>query len=404
LTAIEANTRGGLTEWLRSGGRVLVPLLVLGVGAVIAFYLMSTRPSAERRVTQPQARLVEIETASWVTREAKVETVGVVVPARRVELRVAVSGDVVEIAAQLEPGGRFRAGDVLLRIDPRDYELAIRQRRADLAEAEAELALEMGNQTVAQREFAILGEEILPSERELVLREPQLRASRARIERARAALQAAELDRERTAVRAPFDAIVEQRSVELGSRADAGTVVATLVATDTYWVEVALAVADLRWIDVPDADGIGSPAQLWLEGAWPEGVTRSGHVVRRYAGLETEGRLARLLIAVADPLGDGSSDGRKPAMLLGSVVRVELKGLPISGVPLARGWLHDDANVWLMTDANTLEIRPVAIGFRGRDEVIVTSGLTGGERIVVSDLAAPVAGMALRVATRDTDG
>lgn len=389
-------------SWRQRFGRMAAPLVVLAAGAGAAAYLMRTGPSAERRPAVVQARLVEVESVAWAARTALVEAVGVVVPARRVELRPEVSGTVVEVAANLEPGGLVLAGDVLLALDPRDFELAVDQRRADLAEAEAELRLEMGSQVVAEREFALLGEEISGVARELVLREPQLRTARARVERARAALRAAEIDRERTVLRAPFDAVVEDRFVERGSRIDGTAVAVALVARDEYWVEVGLPATDLRWIRLPDADGPGSAARVHPDAGDSGTVFRDGSVVRLRADLESEGRLARVLVSVPDPLATGRN-GLAP-LLLGAVVPVTIEGVVVEGIPIDRRHVREGDRVWVMRADDTLEIRTVTLGFRGRSEVFVTSGLEAGERLVTTDLATPVEGMALRVARARLDG
>lgn len=381
--------------------RVALPVLILLLGAGAARYLLGTGPSAERRPVQTQARLVDVEPARWTARPAAIEALGVIVPARRVDVRPEVTGVVRFVSEALEPGGRVSLGDVLLEIDGRDYELAVEQRRAELAEADAALRLEMGHQVVARRELELLGDEIVGQERSLVLREPHLQTARARVDRARAALAAAELDRERTVVRAPFDAIVEDRMAAPGLRIDSSSVVATLVARDQYWVEVALPQADLRWLQIADRDGAGSRARVWLDGNGGAAY-REGPVVRLRAGLEPEGKLARVLVAITDPLAPPLDGGG--ALLIGAVVSVAIDGVEVEGVPVDRRYLRDGAHVWIMAADDTLEIRQVEVGFRSRAEVFVTKGLTDGDRIVTTDLAAPVAGMALRVARKQADG
>lgn len=380
--------------------RFALPVLILLLGAGAAQYLLRTGPSAERRPVQAQARLVDVERARWTTRPAAIEALGVVVPARRVDVRPEVTGIVRVVSEALEPGGLVAMGDALLEIDARDYELAIEQRRAELAEADAALRLEMGHQVVARRELELLGDEIVGQERSLVLREPHLQTARARVDRARAALVAAELDRERTVVRAPFDAIVEERIAAPGLRVDSASVVATLVARDQYWVEVALPQTDLRWLQIGDRDAAGSRARVWLDGNGGAAY-REGSVVRLRAELEPEGKLAQVLISITDPLAPLNGGD---SLLLGAVVTVAIEGVQVEGVPLDRRYLRDGSWVWVMAGDDTLEIRRVEVGFRSRTEVFVTTGLADGDRIVTTDLAAPVTGMALRVARDQSDG
>ncbi len=390
---------------LRRIGSAILPLLVLAAGGVVAWYLMQSRPQAARKPAPRQARLVDTAMARHASYRIVVEAQGAVVPARRVDINPQVAGALVDVSPELEPGGRFAAGDVLAVVDPRDYELAIRQREAELAEAEAQLAVEMGNQEVARRESEILGDLVSEGRMDLVLRKPQLETAKARVAVARAALDVARLDLERTRVTAPFDAVVEARNVVLGSRVDATTTIATLVGTDEYRVEVTVPARDLRWLEIPHgADGTGSLARVADDSAWPAGTHRRGAVVRRLVDLEPEGRLARLLVAVPDPLALSLENADEPTLLLGAFVNVAMVGKSIEGVVLDRAYLRDGDAVWLVDNDNTLEIRSVEVAYRGPREVVIAGGLREGERIVASDLSTPVAGMPLRVSDRERHG
>ncbi|MDT8342760.1 MAG: HlyD family efflux transporter periplasmic adaptor subunit, partial [Longimicrobiales bacterium] len=167
---------------------------------------------------------------------------GTVVPARVVELHPRVSGEVVWVSGQLAPGGRLRQGETLLRLDTTDYELALQRLRTHLARAEADLAVEQGNQAIARREFELLGEVVGEADQSLLLRKPQLDAARATVDGVQAEIARAEVELERTTLRVPFNALVRSRAVDVGARVTQSTVLATLVGTDTYWVEAAVPV------------------------------------------------------------------------------------------------------------------------------------------------------------------
>jgi hypothetical protein len=101
-----------------------------------------------------------------------------------------------------------------------------------------------------------------------------------------------------------------------------------------------------------------------------------------------------LLVCVRDPLSLNSGD--LPTLLIGSYVRVEISGKTIfSVIPLARDHLRNGDVVWIMNLENGLEIRPVEIVFRNKLTVYVRHGLEPGERIVVTDIEAPVENMPL---------
>jgi len=371
---------------------------MVAVGGGVSVYWLTHRPTAQRRAPRQEARLVEVSRVQSGTQTVVVDAMGTVVPARTVQLASQVGGRVVWVSPHFIPGGRFDADADVLRIERKDYELGVEQRKSDLAKAEEDLKIEMGRQSVALREYELLGEEIREEDRELVLREPQRATAEAVVAAARASLEQARLDLERTTVRAPFNCMVQSRSAELGSQVNAGTALASLVGTDRYWVEVSVPADELRRISIPGFnDREGSPVRVCHEAAWGRDAFRAGTVLRLMSELEPEGRMARLLISVEDPLHLGVAAGARRPLILGSYVRVEVEGRELPDViRVPRAALRDGAQVWVMTGDGTLDIRGVAVEWSGRDDVYVSEGLSDGDVLVTSDLAAPVAGMALR--------
>lgn len=383
--------RGGrLLRGLLQGG---LALAVLAGAAAGVYALMSSEPSTERTAerTEP-ARLVETVAVERGDRTATVQAWGEVVPADEVEVAPRVGGEIVSVADDLEPGGRVRQGQVLARLDDSDYRVALRQARTELAKAEAALRIEQGNQKVAQTEAELLDRELSDQERDLVTRQPQLQQARADVEAARAAVEDAQLDLQRTEVRAPFDAVVQSVAVEVGSQVAAGAAIAQLFATDRYFVELAVPAGKLRWIEArAGGRGSGSTVVLANPSVWGQGRTRTGEVVRVRPDLSEPGRMARVLVEVVAPLD------REPPMLVGSYLRGRIEGgrLP-RVVALDRAFLREDDSVWVMTADDRLEIRAVEIAYRGPENVYVSVGLGDGDRVVTSEIATPANGMKLR--------
>ncbi len=382
----------------RRAQAALLPVGVLVACLGLAFVMLETGPVAERKPRSRLAHLVEVEPVGTTRERVRIQAMGTVVPARQIVLQPQVSGRIVEVDPEFVPGGHFAAGDVMVRIDPRDYELALRQRQSELTQARSDLQIEVGNQSVAALEYELLGEAVPDADRDLVLRQPQLESVRARVASAEAAVAQARLDLERSVIRAPFDALVLQRSIELGARVDSGTDLATLVDTSAYWVQVLVPVSQLAWIETGDRDrGPGSPALVSVPGGPAGRDRREGRVVRLLGNLETEGRMARLLVRVEDPIALQPEQAGMPRLLLDSFVNVRIEGRELDGVvAIDRSRVRDGDRVWVMNDEGELEIRDVTIAFRGEREVFVSDGLSAGERLVVSELSSPVAGMALR--------
>ncbi len=383
---------------------VLIPLVILGAGAYGAYTLMRTAPQAERtngKRGESTARLVEAIEVQAEDQQIVVEAMGLVTPARRVELQPLVDGEIVDLHPHLEQGGFIAAGEAVARIDPLDYELALRQVKAQVAQMESALEIEMGQQEIAREEFELLGEGIPDGEANLVLRKPQFESAKADLERARALLRAAELDLERTRVKAPFNSLVEEESAEIGAIASRNDAIAELVGTDRYWVELSVPVDTLRWIELPGPEGEGG-SRVWIydQAAWGPKAYREGRVIRFAASVDEQSRMATLVVGVEDPLALKPENQDQPKMLLGSYVTGMIYGSEIpEAVAIPREHLRENDTVWVMNGQGRLEIREVEVLWRGKADVITAGGLSDGEWIVTSNLSAPVEGMKIR-----TDG
>ncbi|MDD2389132.1 MAG: efflux RND transporter periplasmic adaptor subunit [Desulfobacterales bacterium] len=392
-------------RWKNIVFRGLLPLVVIAASVAVSLWLMETGPQAKSGPRTRNATLVSIRTVDYGPQQTVISGMGTVAAACSVELKPQVNGEIIELNGNLVPGGHFRKDEMLLKIDPTDYRLTVRELATDVAKVESDLQLEQGNQLIAQKEYNLLGETVSDQERALMLRRPQLENLRATLEAARAKLDQARVNLARTEIKAPFNAVVQSREVNQGTRVSESTVLATLVGTDAYWVEVSVTVSQLRWIRIPQTEkDPGSLVKIYDSAAWGDGVYRQGRVIRLEAGLEEQGRMARLLVQVEDPLSLQADSAGQPRMLIGAYVRVEIQG---QAVPLAaaieREFIRNGSSVWVMDAEGRLAIRPVKIAFRGMDRLLITGGIEPGERLVITDLAAPVEGMSLRTAD-DTAG
>ena len=381
--------------------KVLLSAVIL-VGAIAAYrYQLNTSPRAGRKKPPPQAKLVQVIPVRQADCTTTVRGDAVVMPAQEVMLRPQVTGQLVEISADVIPGGIVQAGQKLMAVDRRDYEILVRQRQYDVAKALKDMKVERGNQAIARQEYELLGEVISEEDRELVLREPQQASAQAAEESAKAALKKAQLDLSRCDVNASFNAIIQDKHVDLGATVSVNTNLVTLIGTDEAWVEVKVWIDKLKWLTIPRQNGEpGSTVKISNTLAWGADRYRTGRVVCLLGGLETQGRLARLLVAVEDPFCLKPENRDRPQLLMGSYVSAEIQGKTLTSVfPVKWSHLRGENNkVWIMDDENKLEIRPVQVVFRDGDQVYVTDGLAEGEKLLVTDIAAPVEGMSLRIA------
>ncbi len=384
---------------------VLLPLVVLGAGFGVFKWMKETRPVAGKKEAVKTAPLVRVTQVEAVTRPAQVVAKGVVRPARQVMLQSQVSGRLLWHHAQLVPGGLVQAEETLVRLDGRDYQLNIASQQAALKQAEQGLDLERGRQTVAEKELALFGDEV-PTTAEgkaLVLREPQLESAKASVESARSNIALSRLNLSRTTLKAPFNALVQAESVELGQLVQPQTQLATLVGTDTFWVQAAVPLAEVEWIRIPGVNGAsGSPVEV-VQRLGSQEVRRQGRVLRLTGEVDEAGQMAQVLVEVDDPLNlKGGAGESKLPLLLGSFVEVRIQGAELQNVvKVPREAVRGGGSAWVYVDGK-LEIRELEVAWREPDVVLVRGGLKAGEQLITSRLATPVHGMDVRAPAEET--
>jgi RND family efflux transporter MFP subunit len=381
--------------------RQLLPMMILAAGILGAWWLVANRPRAQREQVEPIPPMAQVVEAKRSVERVTIVAMGTVLPAKRVVLQPEVSGRIVEQSPQLLPGGLFKKGDVILQIDPRDYETAVKQQEAAVEQARLEVQLEKGRQVIAEREWKLLEEDIAldQSSQDLALRKPQQKNARVALEAAESALEQARLQLARTTVYAPFNAVVQEEFVDEGQLVNPQTQIATLIGTDRFWVQVSVPVDRLRWLAFSGTEGTDeSPVTVTQELSEGVSIRRSARLVRLLGDLDPVGRMARVLVEIDDPLGLNSKKrpGRIPLML-GAYVRVAIEGKNVAGVfSVPRTSIREGDQVWIMDEENRLVFRPVDILHRGKDRVLIRNGLQDGERIVTNRIPSPLPGMKLR--------
>ncbi len=388
--------------------RFVIPVAVIALAGFGAMWLLQGRPEAARREIEVRPTLVETLIPVAGSQVAEIVAYGTAEANRVLTLQPQVGGQVVELNDDLREGGRVTAGEPLLRIDARDYEIAVIQREADVANAAVALQLEEARGMVAEQEWAMLGDSIAVDEsgRRLARREPQRIEKEAMLAAARGRRAEAELDLERTTLRSPFNGLVLQDDVEIGQVVGPQNRIATIVGTDRFDVVVALPMDRLPWLRAdPEDIANNSTAIVVQELGDGRQVVREGRVDRIIGEVERSGRLARVRIAVMDPLGLAPPDAdaamspdERPdlPLLLGSYVRVEIAGPTLDDVvELPRGVIRDNETIWVRDAESRLRIQPVDILVGRPQTVLVRAFLGPDEEIVASPLPVAIPGMPL---------
>jgi RND family efflux transporter MFP subunit len=380
--------------------KIVLPIVVLIIGAAAAALIASARKAPPRVDRPPLGPLVEVTPVDVSDVPVVVAGHGEVVARVAVDVVPQVPGQVVRVHPSLVAGGFFRTGEVLVVIEPRDYELAVERAQAAVARARVTLQREEAEAEVAREEW----DELHPGEEPtsgLVVREPQVRQAEAELAAATADLNVARLNLERTRVSLPFDGVVVSENVDVGQFVGNGSRLATVFGTDVVEVRVPLDSRELAWFDIPShRGGRGASAEVSADIGGTHS-TWQGRVTRMEAQVDQTSRMVHVVIEVSDPYE--TSDGQ-PALLPGSFVDIRIAGRTLHDVvSVPRHAIHDGGRVWVF-DEGKLGIREVEIVREDRQQTLISSGLENGDLVIVSALDAVTNGMTIRRTDADAGG
>ena len=373
--------------------KLIAPLLILALSAAVFVALVSNQPTLQTTVKEPvpvAVRALEINTGPM---QLSVTSEGNVQPSIETKLVAQVAGEIIEVSDSLVAGGEFSKGDILLRLDPRDYEIAVTRSQAAMSRAEAEQRFAAEE---AARIKSLYGDE-LASIAELQNAERLLAVANAALADAKAALMRATVDLERTVFRGPFNGRVRGENVDAGQFVAKGSMIATLYDTDRLQVRLPLADSQLAYLDA-------SYAQTGLAGDTPANVlltadyagdtqTWGAELLRTEGDISVKSRFLHVIVEVTNTLS--SSGVRLP---VGLFVNAVIEGRTMDNlVSVPRTALRPDNSVMIINERNQLEFRDVSIFKLSDSDVLISEGLVSGERISTSPLQFVVEGMPVTV-------
>lgn len=378
------------------------PVAVLLAGFLIVKGLAAARPEPEKKEDETRLVSLYVDEARAESVKVRVDTQGEVRPKTEIDLIPQVSGRVVAMSDSFNAGAAFRAGDLLLKIDDADYQLALIRAQGAVAQAQTELERQLATKDIKASEWAEkkrAGEQ--PTDFSLNL--TQVAQAEAMLRSAQADLRQARLNLERTEVRLPFDGHVSDRQVGIGQTVSAGMSLGTVFSSDT--VEVRLPLTDMQLVELNLPMGYNAPsydeAPLVRLSATlgNRDFSWEGRVMRVSAAVDQETRLIHLTAEVEDPYGAAADRGMPLAV--GMFVAAELDGAQAQdAIVMPRLALRNEDKVFVINSENRLEIREVTVISTSEDQVLVASGVDDGEQVVTSTLPNAVDGMEVEPLTR----
>ncbi len=392
---------GGLRHW-QQGAIVLG----VGVGGFALLYVLRTSPTE----VVPPRQIPTVSTLPVRIGEGAIRVLGggTVRPSSEVTIAPQVGGRVTWVSSAFVSGGRFAQGQALLRVDPADYENAVETAFAEVAQREVDVLTAEQEVAIARDEYERLArrEGLDPDPRSagaLVLREPQFRAAQASLQSAEARLDDARLALERTWIRAPFDGIVRDETVDLGQFVTPGQALGRMYGTEQ--VEIVVPLSD---------DQAARIANLWKTRAGdaatriPVDITSeyggtqyawTGYVDRAETALDEQTRTVDVVVRVSRPFEPTEVQPDRPPLLIGSYARADIEGMSFDRyaiVPAAG--IRDGDVVWTVENDTLLVMKPVELIQEVEDRAIVLGAFDAGTPIIVSALPFVTDGMTVRLA------
>jgi len=372
------------TWWQRLISFIIV-FLIMGISIFGAKYFLSSRPMPKMSKPEKIIPSVTVKNIKPSEHQVSISAYGNVKIKNAVEIKSQVSGIVTYVSDNLDLGEFVEEGNILVKIEKIDYEIALEKSLSALKQAQSNLALEKGKQLVAKKEWEIMskqgGDNISEEQKALALRVPQLMSAVASVNQAEADVRKARLDLKRTVIRAPFNGIVMEKNVSKGSYLNVQGSIARIISTEDFYVEAYIEKEHLKWLDKSGPVTIESGTGKF-----------TGKIEEILPDVQTEGLMAKLLITVNNPLQS------EPPLLVGDYAEVIFKGKILSNIyKIPRSAISERGKIYLVDSENRLRIKEFDKMWEDEKNIYIKNTFPPEWKLVVSKIFAPSDGMKVKI-------
>ena len=377
--------------------KFVLPIAAVVVGLAVSVLLFVSRPEVEHKPLNIKSPLVTITEVQAKSKSIPVFTRGTVTPGTEIQLMSEVSGQVLELSPNFANGGFFRKGELLIKIDPIEYEVNIKRAEASKAQA---------YQAMLQAEAEKKARSRVKNSNSNRLINIQYQQAKAQYDATVAELEAVKLQRDRTIVKAPFDGRVRLATLNVGQYVRPGQQMGSIYAVDVAEVRLPLSDRQLSLVEVPmrfqDALEQPLPEVTLTEKYAGRTYTWKGKVVRAEGGVDERNRLLYVVAQVRNPYAADPNQPGRPELVAGSFVEATIDGRRFEQVfEVPRKALRNSSQLWVVDENSQLRERDVAIIYKGKDSIYISSGLRNGDRVVLSQMDIAVDGMTVRTKLED---
>jgi len=379
----------------------LISIAILASAVGGAFVMVQTRAAPTQTEREIPVLLVDAIEARREPVFFRVNTQGAVTPRTESNLVSEVSGQIVEVASNYVAGGFFRKGELLLRIDPRNYQSALKSAQANVARVQTQVAKENALANFALDDWKTLRDLNASTGpiSDLALRKPQLAEAIAESISAEAALEKAQEDLNRTSIRAPYDGMVQEKHADVGQYVNTGSQLALIFATDYAEIRLPITQRELALVDLPSADGSSLPLPVTLTSqAGKIQHTWQGLIVRSEGVFDSASRVLYVVAQVEDPYNQSGRNGE--LLRIGTFVTASIQGRFGGALfTIPRHALQRGETLWIIDEQQKIYPRDVQIVSTDEEYAYVDGGLVNGDRYTITPIDQPLPGMPVRVNT-----
>ncbi|MGO2371385.1 efflux RND transporter periplasmic adaptor subunit [Pseudoalteromonas sp. KG3] len=364
-----------------------LPFVALSVGIAGFAGINAMAQEPEKKEVADTRPVVKVEPVAANDHQVMINSYGEVRPLESTYLSAQVSGEVVSWHPNFVAGGIVARGETLFSIEKDNYQAAVLQAEAELAQAQAQLIEEQAQAQVAEDEAKRFpGKERTA----LFLREPQVLSAQASVKSAQARLKRAQRDLDNCEVTAPYDALVVNREIGVGQYINMGTQVAELNNIET--AEVIIPIAGFDSVFLPERVK-GITATVIKTGL--HGFTREAVIDRDLGVVDNATRMSSLVVRIEDPYG---LVNKQHAIKYGSYVQVSFAGTTLQNIYRLPQELVNNQTVWIVNDEQQLEPRKVKVIREEGEYFYISDGLEANDQLVLTLPEYPQKGMAVKIA------
>jgi len=376
--------------------KILLPFAIIAAAVVLSMVMFSLKPAPEKLESPEIAVAVETLVLEKVATRLFVQSQGTVQPRTRTALISEVSGAILKVSPQFVVGGVFKKGDLLMQLDPTDYQVALQRAEARLISMNAQLSFEQARSAQAEKEWAMTGRPATEAPL-LALRKPYLAEAQANVLQAEAEVKQAQQKLDKTTIRAPYAGMVSEKSADIGQFVTLGSKLGEIFAIDYAEVRLPMTKRDLSKLDIAALADLQTKPTVTLNASVGGAEVEWNALLVRSEGVVDQRNRAQYLVAQVDDPYNIFQRSDKPALLMGSFVRASIAGKKLDKIfAVPRHALLEGDNIATVDADNRLRLRKVEKVFGDDQFYYISSGLEDGVEIIVSAVGIAIDGMRVK--------